>query len=310
MRIHFDGLLPSGVTAKDLILHAIGQLGATGASGCAVEYAGPAIDALDVEARMTVCNLSVEMGGRFGIIAPDARTLAYVRGRPFAPTGAQWDQAVAQWATLHSDDDAVFEREIRIDVSEIVPQITWGVSPQDVIGIDALVPDPAVAADPAQRAAWQAALDYMGLRAGDPIAGTPVDWVFIGSCTNARITDLRLAAEVVRGRRVAPGVRAWIVPGSELVKREAEAEGLAALFLDAGFEWRESGCSLCVAGNGEAVPSGQRVVSTSNRNFVGRQGPGARTHLASPEMAAAAAIAGCIVNPRELRERRDPEVLP
>jgi len=252
---------------------------------------------------MTVCNLSVEMGGRFGIVAPDARTLAYVRGRPFAPGGAQWDQAAAHWATLRSDDDAVFDREVRIDVSEVVPQVTWGTSPQDTIGIDARIPDPAAASDPAQRAARQAALDYMGLRAGDAIAGTPVDWVFIGSCTNARISDLRLAAETVRGRRVASGVRAWIVPGSELVKREAEAEGLARVFLDAGFEWRESGCSLCVAANGEAVPPGLRVVSTSNRNFVGRQGPGARTHLASPQLAAASAIAGCLVDPRAMEAR-------
>ena len=303
MRIRFEGTLPAGTSAKDLILHAIGRLGATGASGCAVEYAGAAIDALDIEARMTVCNLSVEMGGRFGIVAPDARTLAYVRGRPFAPGGAQWDQAAAQWATLRSDDDAVFDREVCIDVSEVVPQVTWGTSPQDTIGIDARIPDPAAASDPAQRAARQAALDYMGLRAGDAIAGTPVDWVFIGSCTNARISDLRLAAEVVRGRRVASGVRAWIVPGSELVKREAEAEGLAQVFLDAGFEWRESGCSLCVAANGEAVPPGLRVVSTSNRNFVGRQGPGSRTHLASPQLAAAAAIAGCLVDPRAMEAR-------
>ena len=293
MRIWFDGVLPQGASAKDLILHAIGRLGATGASGCAVEYAGPAIDALDMEARMTVCNLSVEMGGRFGIIAPDARTFDYLHERPYAPAGALWERAVAQWRTLHGDDDAVFDREVRLDASGIGPQITWGVSPQDVLDVGDVVPAPT---GPTQ----QAALDYMGLRAGDPIAGTPIDWVFIGSCTNARISDLRLAAAVVRGRRVAAGVKAWVVPGSELVKRAAEDEGLDQVFRDAGFEWRESGCSLCVAGNGEAVPPGQRAVSTSNRNFVGRQGPGARTHLASPQMAAAAAVAGCIVDHRTL----------
>jgi 3-isopropylmalate/(R)-2-methylmalate dehydratase large subunit len=293
MRIWFDGVLPQGASAKDLILHTIGRLGATGASGCAVEYAGPAIDALDMEARMTVCNLSVEMGGRFGIIAPDARTVDYLRGRPYAPSGALWDRAVAHWLELRGDNDAAFDREVRIDVSGIGPQITWGVSPQDVVDVGGLVPVPA---GPTQ----QAALDYMGLRAGAPIAGTPVDWVFIGSCTNARISDLRQAAAVVRGRRVAAGVKAWVVPGSELVKRAAVDEGLDRVFRDAGFEWRESGCSLCVAGNGEAVPPGQRAVSTSNRNFVGRQGPGARTHLASPQMAAAAAVAGCIVDHRTL----------
>jgi 3-isopropylmalate/(R)-2-methylmalate dehydratase large subunit len=297
MRIRFEGVLPDGVTAKDLILFAIGRLGTTGASGHAVEYAGPAIDALDVEARMTVCNLSVEMGSRFGVIAPDRRTLDYVRGRPFAPAGAAWDQAAAAWLELRSDDDAVFDREERIDVSAVTPQVTWGVSPQEVVGIEGRVPGdvPAASSDAAAR---QAALDYMGLHAGEAIAGVPIDWVFIGSCTNARISDLRLAAAVVRGRRVAKGVVAWVVPGSELVKREAESEGLDAVFRDAGFDWRESGCSLCVAANGEAVPSGSRVVSTSNRNFVGRQGPGARTHLASPQTAAASAIAGCIVDHR------------
>ena len=251
------------------------------------------IDALDMEARMTVCNLSVEMGGRFGIIAPDARTVDYLRGRPYAPSGALWDRAVAHWLELRGDNDAAFDREVRVDVSGIGPQITWGVSPQDVVDVGGLVPVPA---GPTQ----QAALDYMGLRAGAPIAGTPVDWVFIGSCTNARISDLRQAAAVVRGRRVAAGVKAWVVPGSDLVKRAAVDEGLDRVFRDAGFEWRESGCSLCVAGNGEAVPPGQRAVSTSNRNFVGRQGPGARTHLASPQMAAAAAVAGCIVDHRTL----------
>ena len=303
MRIRFEGALSAGVTAKDLILYTIGQLGANGASGYAVEYAGPVIDALDIEERMTVCNLTVEMGSRFGMVAPDRRTEDYLRGRPYAPAGPDWDPAVARWRELRGDPDAVFEREVRIDASQVEPQVTWGTSPQDVVSISQRVPDPDRVADPAERAARQAALDYMGLEANAPLAGTAVDWVFIGSCTNARISDLRLAAAVVRGRRVGAGVTAWVVPGSEGVKRQAEREGLDRVFRDAGFEWRESGCSLCVAANGDAVPSGQRVVSTSNRNFVGRQGPGARTHLASPQMAAAAAIAGCIVDHRTLAPR-------
>jgi 3-isopropylmalate/(R)-2-methylmalate dehydratase large subunit len=290
MRIRFDGSLQEGVSAKDLILFTIGRLGTTGAAGYAVEYAGPVIDALDLEARMTICNLSVEMGSRFGIIAPDQRTLDYVRGRPYAPVGVEWEQAAASWMELRSDDDAVFDREVHIDASSVTPQVTWGVSPQEVVGIEGDVPEEATAA----------ALDYMNVQAGKPIAGIPIDWVFIGSCTNARISDLRLAADVVRGKRVAEGVTAWVVPGSELVKRQAESEGLHEVFRDAGFDWRESGCSLCVAANGEAVPPGKRVVSTSNRNFVGRQGPGARTHLASPQTAAACAVAGCIVDHRTL----------
>jgi 3-isopropylmalate/(R)-2-methylmalate dehydratase large subunit len=291
MRIRFEGSLQEGVSAKDLILFTIGRLGTAGAAGHAVEYAGPVIDALDLEARMTICNLSVEMGSRFGIIAPDQRTLDYVRGRPYAPVGVEWEQAAGSWLELRSDADAVFDREVCIDASSVSPQVTWGVSPQEVVGIEGDVPEEAA----------QAALDYMNMRAGEPIAGVPIDWVFIGSCTNARISDLRLAADVVRGKHVADGIVAWVVPGSESVKRQAESEGLHRVFRDAGFDWRESGCSLCVAANGEAVPPGKRVVSTSNRNFVGRQGPGARTHLASPQTAAACAIAGCIVDHRALR---------
>jgi 3-isopropylmalate/(R)-2-methylmalate dehydratase large subunit len=299
MRIRFDGVLSDGVTAKDLILFAIGRLGTTGASGYAVEYAGPAIDALDVEARMTVCNLSVEMGSRFGLIAPDRHTLDYVRGRPFAPVGAAWDRAATAWLELRSDDDAVFDREELIDVCAITPQVTWGVSPQDVVGIAGRVPSD-VPATPSEVAARRVALDYMGLVAGDAIAGVPVDWVFIGSCTNSRISDIRAAAAIVKGRHKADHVTAWLVPGSERIKREAEAEGLDKVFTDAGFEWREPGCSMCLASNGERVPPGKRSVSTSNRNFVGRQGPGARTHLASPQTAAASAIAGYIVDHRSL----------
>jgi 3-isopropylmalate/(R)-2-methylmalate dehydratase large subunit len=234
------------------------------------------------------------------MIAPDETTFEYLKGREFAPSGALWDRAVDYWRRLPSDADAEFDREVEIDVGRIVPHITWGTSPEQVLPIDGAIPDPGAMQEPGKRAAALAALDYMGLQPGQMIAGTPVDWVFIGSCTNSRISDLRSAAEVARGRKVASGVRAWVVPGSETVKRQAEAEGLDKVFEDAGFEWREPGCSMCLAANGETVPSGQRAISTSNRNFVGRQGPGARTHLASPAMAAAAAVAGHIVDVRRL----------
>ncbi len=291
MRLTFTGTLPPGVTAKDMILAAIGQLGTAGGTGFAVEYAGEAVRALPLEARLTLCNLSIEMGAKMGFCAPDDVTFAYLKGRRFAPTGAAWDAAVAAWRTLRSDDGAVFDREVAIDAGTIAPQITWGTSPEQVAPVTANVPYPAGPAD-------QAALDYIGLAAGQALIGTPVDWVFIGSCTNSRLSDLRDAAAVLRGRKVAPHVTAWVVPGSETVKREAEAEGLHAQFLEAGFEWREPGCALCVCVNGESVPAGKRSVSTSNRNFVGRQGTGARTHLASPAMAAAAALAGAIVDVR------------
>ncbi len=300
MRVRFEGRLPFGVTAKDLILALIGDVGAAGGTGYAVEYAGGAIRDLPVEGRLTICNLSIELGSKMGLIAPDERTYEYIRGRAYAPQGEMWERAVKAWRQLPSDPDAVFDREVLIDVEKIIPQVTWGTSPEHVIGVDGHVPDPREIADPARRAAIETALDYMGLKPGAPIAGTPVDWVFIGSCTNSRIGDLRAAAAVARGRKVAPGVRAWIVPGSETVKRDAEAEGLDKLFIDAGFEWREPGCSMCVAANGETVPPGQRSVSTSNRNFVGRQGPRARTHLASPATAAAAAISGAIVDVRTM----------
>lgn len=300
MRVRFEGRLPVGVTAKDLILTLIGHIGAAAGTGYAVEYAGSAIRDLPVEGRLTICNLSIELGAKMGLIAPDEKTYDYLRGRPYAPQGEMWDRAVAAWRKLPSDPDAVFDREVVIDVEKIIPQVTWGISPEHVIGVDGRVPNPSEVADAARRAAIETAIDYMGLTPGAPIAGTPVDWVFIGSCTNSRLSDLRAAAEIARGRKVASNVRAWVVPGSEIVKRDAVAEGLDKIFTDAGFEWREPGCSMCLAANGEVVAPGQRSVSTSNRNFVGRQGPRARTHLASPASAAAAAIAGAIADVRTM----------
>ncbi|SAL85513.1 isopropylmalate isomerase large subunit [Caballeronia choica] len=300
MRVSFEGSPGRGVFAKDLILYLIGRLGAHAGTGFAVEYAGSAIAAMNVEARMTICNLSIEMGAKIGLVAPDDKTIAYLQGRRYAPRGDAWDAAVKAWRALPSDADACFDREVTIDAAALSPMMTWGTSPEHVIPVDGVVPDPAAATDAANRDAWQDALDYMGLRAGRPLAGTPVDWVFIGSCTNSRLSDLRDAAALAKGQRIATGVNAWVVPGSEVVKREAEAEGLDDVFRSAGFEWREPGCSMCVAANGETVPSGERCVSTSNRNFVGRQGPGARTHLASPQSAVAAAITGAITDVREL----------
>jgi 3-isopropylmalate/(R)-2-methylmalate dehydratase large subunit len=301
MRVNLDGKLAFGVSAKDLILAVIGYIGAAGGTGYAVEYAGSAIRGMSVEGRLTICNLSIELGAKIGMVAPDDKTFEYLQGRAYAPRGAMWDQAVNAWCQLRSDDDAVFDREVTIDVGKIVPQVTWGISPEHVIAVDGRIPDPQTIDDPERRAAVETALDYMALKAGAPIAGIPVDWVFIGSCTNSRLSDLRAAADVVRGRKVAAGVRAWVVPGSEIVKREAAAEGLEQVFTDAGFEWREPGCSMCLAANGETVGPGQRSVSTSNRNFIGRQGPRSRTHLASPASAAAAAIAGVIVDVRTMR---------
>jgi 3-isopropylmalate/(R)-2-methylmalate dehydratase large subunit len=300
MRVKFEGKLPLGVVAKDLILALIGHIGAAGGTGYAVEYAGSAIRDMPIEGRLTICNLSIELGAKMGMVAPDEKTCEFLRGRTYAPQGEMWEQAVRAWYQLPSDPDAVFDREVVIDVGKIIPQVTWGISPEHVIGVDGRIPDPQTIDDSARRAAIETALDYMGLKAGAPIAGTPIDWVFIGSCTNSRLSDLRAAADIARGRKVAPGVRAWVVPGSETVKREAVAEGLDKLFTDAGFEWREPGCSMCLAANGETVGPGQRSVSTSNRNFVGRQGPRARTHLASPASAAAAAIAGAITDVRAM----------
>ncbi len=300
LRVRFEGTRAPGVTPKDMILYLIGKIGAAGGNGCAVEYAGAAVRALEIEGRLTLCNLSIELGAKIGMVAPDDKTYAFLAGRPFAPKGALWDQALAHWRMLPSDDDAAFDREEQVDVGAIAPQITWGTSPEMVIAVDQRIPDPASVADAGKRRAMEAALDYMGLIPGVPIAGTKVDWVFIGSCTNSRISDLRAAAEVAKRGKVATHVHAWVVPGSENVKRQAEAEGLDRSFTAAGFAWRDPGCSMCLAANGETVPRGQRSVSTSNRNFVGRQGPGARTHLASPAMAAAAALAGAISDVRRL----------
>ena len=299
MRIRCEGILAPGVTAKDLALHIIGTLGADAGVGHAIEYAGSTIEALDVEARLTLCNLTVELGARSGVIAPDDRTFDYVKGRRFAPQGADFDAAVAAWRELKTDADAVFDREEFIDACLVAPTVTWGTSPEHAIAIDARIPDPRGETGLNADAIAQA-LDYMGLDAGAPIAGTPIDWVFIGSCTNSRLSDLRAAADIARGRHIAPNVRAWVVPGSEDVKRAAEAEGLHEVFAAAGFEWREPGCGMCVAANGEQVPPKARCVSTSNRNFVGRQGPQARTHLASPAMAVAAALTGRLSDVRAL----------
>ncbi len=288
MRVRFEGRLPSGVYAKDMALALIGRVGAAGGAGYAVEYAGEAVRALGMEGRLTLCNLSIELGAKIGMVAPDETTFEYLKGRRFAPSGNQWEPALASWKTLASDLNAAFDREVQLDCTALVPQITWGTSPQDVIGIDGHVPETAP----------RDALDYMGLAAGAPIAGTRIDRVFIGSCTNSRLSDLREAARIARGRKVAKHVGAWVVPGSMGVKRAAEAEGLHEVFLAAGFEWREAGCSLCVGANGELIEPEARCVSTSNRNFVGRQGPRARTHLASPATAAACAVAGVITDVR------------
>jgi 3-isopropylmalate/(R)-2-methylmalate dehydratase large subunit len=300
MRATFDGTLAPGVRAKDLILYLIGQIGTAGGTGYALEYAGSAIRSLPVEGRLTLCNLSIEAGAKIGFVAPDETTFAFLKGRSHAPKGDVWEKAVADWRTLPSDADAAFDREVKIDVAKIAPQITWGTSPEHVVAVTERIPDPNSVADPDKKRAMQAALEYMGLEAGAPIAGTPVDWVFIGSCTNSRLSDIQEAAALAKGRKVAAGVTAWVVPGSETIKRQAEEEGLDRILTEAGFQWREPGCSMCLAFNGDRVPPGKRSVSTSNRNFVGRQGPGARTHLASPAMAAAAAITGTISDVRAL----------
>lgn len=300
MRILLEGRIAPGVTAKDIALHLLATLGTTAGVGHTVEYAGPVVRDLPVEGRLTLCNLSVELGARSGIVAPDDVTFDYLRGRSFAPTGEAFEAAVRHWRTLASDADAVFDREVTVDVCEVAPTITWGTSPDQAIVLTDLIPDPSTFPDDETRASAEAALAYMGLETGQSLAGVPVDWVFIGSCANSRLSDLRAAATIARGRSVPADVTAWVVPGSHEVARAAEAEGLDRVFLDAGFQWREPGCSMCVAANGEQAPPGARIVSTSNRNFVGRQGPGARTHLASPAMAAAAAVTGTIVDVRSL----------
>ncbi|MFP6746798.1 MAG: 3-isopropylmalate dehydratase large subunit [Alphaproteobacteria bacterium] len=300
MRITIDGELGEGVEAKDVILHIIGHLGVAAGTGHAIEYAGATIRGMSIEERLTICNLSIEFGARMGMIAPDETTYAYLKDLPLAPKGGAWETALAYWRGLPTDDDAVFDREVSFDAADIAPQITWGTSPGQTVAVNATIPAPDSFAEAELQDNAETALEYMGLSPGDTIAGTKVDRVFIGSCTNSRLSDLRRAAAVAQGRQVADGVTAWVVPGSVQVKTEAEAEGLHEIFLAAGFEWREPGCSQCVATNGETVAPGERCVSTSNRNFVGRQGPKARTHLAGPAMAAAAAIAGEITDVREL----------
>jgi 3-isopropylmalate/(R)-2-methylmalate dehydratase large subunit len=298
MRVRVEGHLGAGVTAKDMALYIIGRIGTGGGTGYVIEYAGEAVRSLSMAGRMTLCNMSIESGARAGLVAPDDTTFDYIRGRPMAPKGDDFDAAVAYWRTLVSDDGAVFDHEVVLDAADIAPMITWGTSPEAVIPVTGLIPDPAELTDPAIRANQARMLDYMDLAPG-PILGAAVDVVFIGSCTNARIEDIRAAAAIAKDRRVADGVRALVVPGSGLVKLQAEAEGLDRILTDAGFEWREPGCSMCLGMNEDKLTPGQRCVSTSNRNFEGRQGPGGRTHLASPAMAAAAAVAGRIVDCRE-----------
>ena len=299
MMVQVDGALAPGVTAKDLVLAIIGWIGTAGGTGHVIEYAGEAIRALDMAGRLTVCNMSIEAGARAGLIAPDDVTFEYVRGRPHAPEGEGFDHAVAYWRTLPSDEGAAYDTVVVMDASEIVPMVTWGTSPDTVAPITGTVPDPSLVPDAARRADLQRMLDYMGLEAGRKMTDISIDVVFIGSCTNARIEDMRAAAAVALGRSVAPGVRAMVVPGSGLVKLQAEREGLDRVFLDAGFEWREPGCSMCLGMNPDKLTPGQRCASTSNRNFEGRQGPGGRTHLLSPAMAAAAAVTGRLADVRD-----------
>ncbi len=301
MLIKVEGQLGFGVSAKDVVLSIIGRVGASGATGHVIEYSGSVIRDMSVEARLTVCNMSIEAGARAGLVAPDEKTIAYVRGRPLAPRGEDWDRAVDYWATLPTDEGAEFDRTVEFHADEIAPSVTWGTSPADVVPITACVPDPAAIDDPARSDLARRSLDYMGLRPGQRMRDIEVQNIFIGSCTNSRIEDLRAAARVLRGRKLAANIRqALVVPGSGLVKRQAEDEGLDRVFLEAGFEWREPGCSACLGMNPDKVPPGERCASTSNRNFVGRQGPGARTHLLSPEMAAAAAVTGRLTDVREL----------
>ena len=301
MEVRVEGELGPGVTAKDLVLHITGVLGAAGGTGHVIEYTGSAIRALSVEGRLTVSNMAIEHGARAGLIAPDETTFAYLKGRPYAPKGADWDAAVAWWTSLATDPGAHYDKIVEIDAAQIAPSVTWGTSPEDVLPITGVVPEPSSFADPSKQVAAQKSLDYMGLTPGQRMTEVEVQNVFIGSCTNSRIEDLRAAAAVLKGRTKAPNVKwAIVVPGSGLVKRQAEAEGLDQVFIAAGLEWREPGCSACLGMNPDKVPPGERCASTSNRNFVGRQGPGARTHLVSPAMAAAAAVTGRLTDVREL----------
>jgi 3-isopropylmalate/(R)-2-methylmalate dehydratase large subunit len=301
MRVTVSGSVAEGITAKDIVLHIIGEIGTAGGTGCTIEFAGEAITDLSMEGRMTVCNMTIEAGARAGLIACDQTTIDYVKGRPFAPSGENWERAVEFWNDLHSDEDAVFDREVVIDAAVIAPQVTWGTSPEMVCAVGDRIPDPAQESDPIRAGGMQAALDYMGLQANMPFEEVAVDKVFIGSCTNSRIEDLRAAAKVLEGRKLAENIKlALVVPGSGLIKQQAEDEGLDRIFVDAGFEWREPGCSMCLGMNADRLESGERCASTSNRNFEGRQGQGGRTHLVSPAMAAAAAIEGHFVDVRKL----------
>jgi 3-isopropylmalate/(R)-2-methylmalate dehydratase large subunit len=299
MLIEVNGTLPVGVTAKDVILKIIGVIGTSGGTGHVIEYAGEVLRAMDMAGRMTVCNMSIEAGARAGMVAPDDKTFAYIKGRPYAPQGEVWDRALSWWRSLPTDAGAHYDRVVTIHADSIAPMVTWGTSPEDVTTIEGTIPDPAAEVDEARRAQLQRKLDYMGLAPGQKVSDLAVDVVFVGSCTNGRIEDLRAAAAIARGRRVAAGVRAMIVPGSGLVKQQAEQEGLDRIFAEAGFEWREAGCSMCLGMNPDQLKPGQRSASTSNRNFEGRQGPGGRTHLVSPAMAAAAAIKGHLADVRD-----------
>jgi 3-isopropylmalate/(R)-2-methylmalate dehydratase large subunit len=300
MRITVDGTLAAGVTAKDVILAIIGKIGTAGGTGHVIEFAGSAIRGLSMEGRMTVCNMAIEAGARAGMIAPDATTFAYLQDRPMTPKGGDWDNAVAYWQSLPSDEGARYDTEIAMTAEDIAPTVTWGTSPEDAIAINGAVPDPSKETDPSKRAKIERAIEYMGLEAGQKMTDIKVDTVFIGSCTNSRIEDLRAAAALADGRTVAAGMRAMVVPGSGLVKEQAEAEGLDKVFVAAGFEWREPGCSMCLAMNADKLAEGERCASTSNRNFEGRQGRGGRTHLVSPQMAVAAALAGYLADVREI----------
>ena len=299
MRVTVENDLPTGVTAKDMILAIIGKIGTAGGTGCVIEFAGKAVRRLSVEGRMTMCNMTIEGGARAGLVAPDEKTFEYLRGRPKSPKGAAWEAAVEYWKTLKTDDDANFENEVTLQAADITPQVTWGTSPEDVLPITGSVPHPADEIDPDRRTKMERSLEYMDLKPGMPLKEIKIDRMFIGSCTNSRIEDLRAAAKVAEGRKVADHVAAMVVPGSGLIKEQAEQEGLDKIFIEAGFDWREPGCSMCLAMNADKLDPGERSASTSNRNFEGRQGPGGRTHLVSPAMAAAAAIEGHLMDVRE-----------
>ena len=301
MEVRVEGELRPGVTPKDLVLHIVGVIGTAGGTGHVIEFRGPVFEAMSIEGRLTVCNMSIEGGARAGLVAPDEKTFAYLKGRPYAPKGADWDKALAWWKTLHSDPGAKFDKSVIINAADVEPTVTWGTSPEDTAPIGGVVPAPESFADASKQAAVRVSLEYMGLVPGTRLSDVEIQNVFIGSCTNSRIEDMRAAADVLRGRKKAENVKwAIVVPGSGLVKAQAEAEGLDKVFIDAGFEWREPGCSACLAMNPDKVPAGERCASTSNRNFTGRQGPGARTHLVSPAMAAAAAVTGRLTDVREL----------